>query len=648
MRENRIYGVAALAVILVLFVLVNLIANLTLSGVKVDLTERHLFTLAKGTRATLAKLDEPVTFRLFYSVGLANRYPAVRSFGSRITDLLESFRQASGGKLRVEIVDPAPFSEAEDEAVAAGVRGSDTGGGERFYLGLVGSGPLGARQVIPAITGDREPLLEYDLAKLVVTLTAERKPKLGIISSLPMATGPGGPIMLAQGRSRPYAIYSQLRGSFDVAMLDDKFTEIPADIDVLMIADPNPMTAQQLYAVDQFVMAGKRAMVLVDPFAELASQMDPTTGEPAQFGAVESDLEPLLSRWGIKLEPGKIAADQDFATRINMPGGGNRDPLSYVVWLQLPKEGMNRDDAITGGLDEVLIASAGVLQPVEGRTTTIEPLIQTSTNAALLPVDVVRDARDPRSLITGFVSGGKKLTLAARITGPVASAFPDGPPKPDPQAPAAAAGTSAATEPGYGATARPPLAQSASPINIVVFADCDVMDERLWADVQDMGGQQVIRARADNGNLLLNTAENLAGADSLVDVRSRGEVGRPFLVIEDLQRAAEAKFLARQDALESQLNETEARLNTLSAGGTGANGAVVDAQSRAAIAEAQAQISATRKELRDVQRNLRQDIDDLERLLRMVNIALVPIAVAIAALIVAAWRRHRRTRRRIA
>lgn len=647
MRENRIYGVGALAVIAVLFILVNLVANLTLSGVKVDLTERHLFTLAKGTRTTLAKLDEPVTFRLFYSVSLANRFPAVRSFGNRITDLLDSFKDASGGKLRVEIVDPVPFSDAEDEAVAAGVRGTDTGGGDRFYLGLVASGPLGGREVIPAITGDREALLEYDLAKLVVSLTAERKPKLGVISSLPMDTGPGGPIMAMQGRSRPYAIYSQLKSSFDVQMLVGDFYEIPADFDLLLIADPNPLKPQQLYAIDQFVLAGKRAIVLVDPFAELASQMDPTTGEPAQFGALESDLDPLFARWGIKLEPGKVAADQDFATRVAMPGEGNRQPLSYVVWLQIPKDGMNRDDAITGALDQVLMASSGVLRPLDGRSTTVEPLIQTSVNAALLPVDVVRDARDPRSLAAGFVSGNRKLTLAVRITGPVASLFPDGPPKPavgDKVPPPVVAGAA----PPYGTKERAHLAKSGGPINVVVFADTDVLDERLWAEVQNMGGQQVITARADNGNLLLNSAENLAGSDALIDIRSRGEVGRPFLVIEELQRAAEAKFLARQEALESQLSETEARLTALSGGALGADGAALDAQQKEAIAEAQAQISATRKELREVQRNLRLDIDQLERAIRLINIAMVPIGVAVIALFVAAWRRHRRARRRIA
>jgi ABC-type uncharacterized transport system involved in gliding motility auxiliary subunit len=285
------------------------------------------------------------------------------------------------------------------------------------------------------------------------------------------------------------------------------------------------------------------------------------------------------------------------------------------------------------------MGSAGILEPVEAATTQIEPLVTTSPEAAKIPVDKIAPLPDVAGLLTGFKSDHTRYTLAARIRGPAETAFPDGPPKPTPAKPDEAA------KPDEPAVAPADfLRRSAQPINVVVVADTDMLDDRFWADTRDFFGRRVTVPFANNADFVANAIEVLAGGEDLIDLRSRGSSARPFTVIEDIQRAADERYAAEQRALQDKLKQTQQKLRELT-GSEPASAANLSPEQARAIDEFRAEMVQTLQQLRAVQAALRQDIEWLKAILEFCDIALVPILVAVTAVVLGALRLRRRRRR---
>src|SRR5205823_8716284 len=378
-----------------------------------------------------------------------------------------------------------------------------------------------------------------------------------------------------------------------------------------------------------------KALVFVDPYSELQADERTRPGAPA-----DSDLAPLFKRWGVRLLPNTVAGDRRDAMRVAISGGGGRaQALDYIAWLNLRGEAINHDDVITADLKQLAMGSAGILEPVDGATTKLEPLVTTSTDSTKIPVDKVAPLPDVAGLLTGFKSDDTRYSLAARISGPVETAFPDGPPKP-----AAAAKPDEPPKPADAAPAPDFLRQSAQPINVVVVADTDMLDDRFWADTRDFFGRRVIVPFANNADFVANAIEVLAGGEDLIDLRSRGSSARPFTVVAEIQRAADERYAAEQRALQDKLKQTQQKLRELT-GNDPANPASLSPEQARTIDEFRAEMVATRQQLRAVQAALRQDIEWLKAILEFCDIALVPILVAAAAIVLGALRLRRRRRR---
>jgi ABC-type uncharacterized transport system involved in gliding motility auxiliary subunit len=658
---RRAAALIALAAVAVLFVSVNVIADHALRGSRVDLTQRHLYTLSQGTKSTLGRLDEPVTLRFYYSPRLGDEVPSYGIYAQRVREMLEEYAARAKGKINLEILDPEPFSPVEDRAVAFGLQGVPIDqGGEQVYFGLAATNSTDDQQVIPFFQPDRERFLEYDLTKLVHSLAFPKKTVVGLVTSLPLE----GDFMAAmQGRPlQPYTIIDQLRQLYDVHTLSTEFDKVPDDVDVLMIAHPQNLSDKTLFAIDQFVLKGGKALVFVDPYSETqaahANRYSPPTGGTA------SNLDKLFAAWGVDMEKGKVAGDRRDARRVNAGTTSRSEPIDYVAWLALKSDNLNHDNLITGDLSQINLATAGILKPRDGAKTTFTPLITTSSEAEQIPVDKVEGLPDVSGLLRSFKSEGRPLTLAAEITGPADTAFPDGPPKPaaedkdkdkekdktDPPADAAKpadandAGKSADTkEP----TAAPSLKTAAQPINVVVVADTDILDDRFWVQVQDFFGQHVAIPTAGNGDFVANAIDVLSGGNDLIGLRTRGTSARPFEVVQRIQRAADDRYEANEKELRQQLKDTQEKIKNLEGkGGPGANANVtLAAEQVQAIDNFRTQMIQIRRQLRQVQLALRQDIDHLKAALEFLDIALVPILVGLAAAALGVVRMQRRKRR---
>lgn len=633
--SRRIYAIAALALAAVIFVCINIAADAWITDAKLDLTQNGQFTLARGTRDIIAKIPEPITLKFYYSKKIAADYAQTAAYAKRVHDLLEEYASLSGGKIILEDIDPEPYSAAEDEATGNGLTGAPTDSGDTVYFGLVGTNRIDGKEVIPYFTSERERYLEYDLSTLIYHLSQPQKPVLGIISSLPMDTGAGGIQAAMQGNAQPYAIYSELAETYDTQMLDPSAGAIPANVSVLMVVHPAGLPASAAYAIDQFALRGGRVLVFVDPNSELAGAgagMDPRAG-----GDPSSDLPQLFKAWGVGYSPAKVIGDRELAQAVQT--NDPRDPVTrYPVWLHLTSANFDAKDTVTANLQTLNLASVGALHPLKGATTTFSALVSSSDQAGLLDVEEVRMNPQPQDLMGAIVPTGEIFTIAARIHGPAKTAFPDGPPAP-------------MTAPGQPAPAPlgPQIKQSTGPIDVIVMADSDIFDDRFWVHVENAYGKRVASPFADNGAFVMNAVENLMGSSDLITLRTRAPADRPFTVVKKLQADAEAQFQQQAQALQARMQAVQQRLHELEQGASTDGQATAQGLSAAQQAEIdrfKKELIDTRTALRDVEHNLRKDIDTLGDILTILNIVTVPLLVAGFAVLLAWLRRRRRIRAR--
>ncbi|QDO96215.1 ABC transporter [Ferrovibrio terrae] len=613
----------------------NILVNNGLRDARIDLTEARLYTLSDGTRNVLKAIPEPMTLRFFFSDKLAGNAPQLKQYGNRVRELLERYASLAGGKIRLEVIDPEPFTEAEDRAVQAGLQGAQLPGGQ-LYFGLVGTNALDQQQTITFFQADKEQFLEYDLTKLVYSLSNPTKPTVGILGALPLEYGPGGMMAAMRGQAQPYLILEQIKQFFQVKMLDAaKPEEIDDKISTLILAHPKDLSPQAQYAIDQYVLKGGRLIVFADPYSETMSAMpNPMTGRPMPGGDQSSLLPELFKAWGIEVASGKFVADLALAQRVQTGRSGAAAVVDYVPWLAIPGERLSRDDVVTAELTQINAASMGSIRKLEGATTTVTPLITSSNQAMLMDVKDLDGDPNPQALAEKFKPTGETYMLAARISGTVKSAFPNGAPpveKKDGDKPAVAPAAH--------------VVESAKPINVLLVADADLLDDRFWVRSQQMMGQNMYVPIAANADLLVNAIDNMSGSGDLIGLRSRGRSQRPFEVIDNMRRQAEQQFLARQKQLEQKLETTQKQLADLQSKAQDQSNALLSAEQEAAMTTFRDDLLSTRRELRGVQRELNRDIESLQVLVKFINIGLMPLLAALVAVGLAIVWRQRRIRR---
>ncbi len=616
----------------ILAVGVNMLADRLLARARIDLTENQLYTLSDGTKQVLQGLQDPVTLRLFYSRRLGAAIPAYGAYAERVRAMLDEYVAVARGKVRLEVLDPEPFSETEDRAQALGLQGVPVDqSGEQVYFGLVGQNLLDDERTVPFFQPDRERFLEYDLTRLVWELSNPRRPVLGVISSLPLNGDPRALMMRQPGVGQPYVVMNQLRQFYTVRDIATDAQVIEPDVQVLLVAHAQNLPEQTLYAIDQFVMRGGRLIALTDPHSESQASR-PSPGQPPATNTA-SNLDRLLNAWGIEAPSDKVVLDQRGAWRVRADPRDRVQAVDYLAWFNVPAAGLNRQEIATAELAQVTLASAGAVRQREGANIEFTPLVTTSERTQLVDAARVRQDPSPTRLLAEFQPDNQAHVVVARIRGVLNSAFQGPPPPPE-----------GAERPADFPAHR---ARSEGPANLIVANDADILEDRFWVRVQDFFGQQVTTPFSDNGAFLINLADTMAGGEALVSLRSRGESLRPFEMVEDIRRNAEAQYRQTERGLQERLEATERRLRELRQGPQGQQAnTVITPEQRAEIDRAREEIRRTRGELRRVQLELRRDIDSLETLLRVLNIALVPALLTIFAVGLGVVRARRRAEAR--
>ncbi|MCG8370350.1 MAG: Gldg family protein [Proteobacteria bacterium] len=627
-RSQKRLGASSLVLLLVAFVMAVIVSNQLFKGLRIDLTDNRLYTLSDGTKRIVRDIEEPINLYFYFSDRATRDVPSLRDYANRVREMLEELADAGRGKVRLSVIDPLPFSEEEDRAAQFGLQGAQLGATpDPVYLGLAGVNSVGDEEIIPFFQPEREASLEYDLAKLVSTLASPERSVVGLVSGVSM-TGRFDP--QTQRMQPPWAVYQQADQLFEIRDLGTAFDTVPEDIGLLWIVQPKNLSDTTQYAIDQFVLRGGKALIFVDPVAAVDSTSTESMPQGMPPVGQSSDLPLLFAGWGIEFSSREVVADAQLALQINT-GFGNR-PTRHYGYLGVTSDRIDDNDIVTMELGTLNAATAGRLRAAPDSDISLEPLVTSSPASALLPASRFAFLPDPTELQRGFDPGGEPLVIAARVSGSLPSAFPDGRPAMTPGPDDAGADEGSAAE---------HVPESTESVNLIVVADVDLLSDPMWVQVQNFFGRQIANAFASNGAFVVNALENLAGSSDLIAVRSRGSFSRPFTKVDELRVDAEARFLETQQRLQRELSETERRLAELQASRDDAGSLLLTDEQQAEIDRFVDQRASIRKELRAVQRGLDKDIEDLGMWLKIVNIGLMPLLLTAGTLIVL-WQRRRR------
>lgn len=609
---NKLYSTGALVLLAVLFVVLTMLAGLTLRNLRVDLTENDLYTLSDGTVNILESLDEPITLRLYFSDSASEDLPQIRRYADRVWELMEEMASRADGKLEIERIDPLPFSEQEDDAARYGLEGVPLSqAGDLLYLGVVGTNRIDGLEVLPFASPQRETFLEYDLARMISSLATPDRPRVGLISGLPLA---GGMNPQTGQRNPAWAVHDQWTELFDVQTVQPTAGALPEDLDALVLVHPKRLSEGLLRAIDQFVLGGGRLLAFVDPYAE-ADPGDNPMDPAARFMAErDSSLPALFDAWGVGFDVDRFVADPGRALQVTLQQG--QPPVRHPAILGLTAADMDGEDIVTAQLEVINTASIGAFD-LSGLADGLDAvaLLESSEAAGELPTERLRMAADPASLADELGEGTGVRTLAVRLTGTATTAYPD----------------RAAADDDW---------RREGDLNAILVADTDLLADALWVQRQRFLGQVLLEPFADNGALAVNAVENLLGNADLISIRGRASSDRPFDLVDTLRREAEARLRATEQQLELELREAEARLTELQQARGDADLSILTPEQEAEIDRFMDQRLEIRRQLRQVRRELDSDIEALGGRVKLINIALMPVLVTLFALFIA-WRRRR-------
>lgn len=588
-------------VLAAIFLGAMVVNNTFLNSISIDLTDEKIYSLSKGSKDIAKGIDAPITLYLFFSETNSTGMTVVRDYKTRVQSLLQEYVKLSNGNIRLEIVDPEPFSEAEDQAASFGLTAASTGiGKSTIYFGLAGTNSLDDAMIIGFFDPSKEAFLEYDISSLLFKLNDPEPIYLTIVSDLEVA---GGQNPLTGETTAPYVLYTQLQEIFEVSLISSSDTALPEDTEVLMLWHPQNINQDLLKDIDQFLMTKGKALALLDSHYE----SDPMA-RMGSVGVNQSDL-PLLTSYGINFDGSAVVLDALNGLEVRNPEGGTTRHLGF---LGLTRAQIDANDITSSGLDSINGASFGTLKLGDNSQLTQTVLLSSSTSSDTMPTQGYMATRNPAKFAENFTKGNTAFTLAARYFGPATSHF--------------------ITSDTSDNASQSALTTQTDNLNMVIIADADMAADRFWVQQSNFFGQSVATPFANNGDFIINILENFSGSENLIGIRSRGTFARPFSRVEAIQVVAEEKFRAQEKRLQAQLEQTEAQLVQLQTQG---DSLALTTEQEAAISAFTEQRIAIRKSLRDVQFQLQKDIDELGNVLKLINIVAAPLGLVLLLLLTA-------------
>ncbi len=633
--NKQLLSTTGLILAVILFLSFNIVTNGNLKSARIDLTEDQLYTLSEGTLNIIESLDDPISLRFYYSEQVAQELPSLKSYAQRVKELLEEYRRASNGKIELITINPMPYTDNEQRAKQYGLQGVPIEGeDDPLYFGLAGNNLLDGVESIPFFQPEKEDVLEYDVTKLIYKLSSSNRKTVGVISTLEVNGEDYDPLkgeVPSSDGAEPWAFMAELRQLFNVTVLPIDIQRIPSSIDVLVLIHPKDMVEGTLYAVDQYVLNGGKLISFVDPYSEAdIPEKDPDNPMAAMVYSRSSNLPELFEAWGFKRNGADVVADRKTAIKVDFGARTGNKPIDYVLWQSLPADQLSHEQAVTSQLKKLEVATVGRFETIEGATTTITPLFSSSNEAMLVDKRIVQFRNDPRALLTKYAAGTLSYPYAVRVNGMTKTAFPNG----------------GANKDGIVKKFTSHLDESKQSIDVIAIADVDMLQDRFWVQLQDFYGEQIAYNTSNNIDFLINAIDDMSGNHGLISVRSRAGFSRPFDRVVALKQEAEKHYRTQERELQKTLDETKQRIARMQVERSGSGEDILNPEQQQEIAELRITVNKLQQKLREVQANLRKDIDDLDTKLKFYNIGLVPLIVALLAIITGWLRVRKRTKGR--
>ena len=582
------------------FFSINVITNNILSSARVDFTENKLYSLSNGTISLLKDLKEPIHIRLFVSSNLVKDVPQLSTYANRVETILQTYSNISNGKITLEIIDPKPFSDAEDRAVGMGINSFNaTEMSDALYFGLAATNSTVGQKNIPIFSPERETFLEYDLTSLISDLSQIEKPVISIIDNL----GLNADTRIGKPEQQ---ILKQMKEMFQVEKIDENSNKLNKNTKILMIIHPKFLSDETLYMIDQWILKGGATLIFLDPYAE--TEISRQQGMPPMNP--RSNLKKLLDTWGIKFDDKKAVLDSEFGFRISRNINGRDIQVTNYPWLNIRGEGLNKNESSLSNLSTIVMTTAGSFELIDDKSV-LEPIIISSQNSGLGDAQKAGDPKgDPRDLLPNIKSDNKNLTVAGWVKSNLNTSFRDKKNKDSDQ-----------------------LLKSSKKSNILLVADVDMLMDRNWLTQRG--------AFANNGDFVLNVMEKMVGGNALSDLRGKSTSWRPFEKIIALEKIAEEKFLIEEQMLAKKLKGMEDKIRNLTQNND-EDSDVLSPETIKAIDGFKTEMMTTRSQLRNVKFDLRRDVETLKKWIISINVAILPIIFAGFALILS-LRRKRKT-----
>ena len=597
--KNKLLKITILMSVICFFG-INIISSNILKSFRFDMTSNNLFSLTEGTKNLISNLKEPIHLRLFMSSSIVELAPQLSNYANRVESILNAYENISNGKITLEIIDPKPFSDEEDRAVGMGVSAfGGSSSNDPMYFGLAATNSTTGQKNINVFSPDREPFLEYDITRLIAELAQTKKPLIAILDKLGLEAN-------SRVGKPEQQVLAQMKTLFDVQFLEDSQTEMPKNTKVLMLINPKYLSDNTMFMIDQWILNGGSTLIFLDPYAETEMGLNP--GMPALNP--RSDLKKIINAWGIEFDNKKSIADPKFALRTVRNIKGRQVEVSNYPWIQVGNEGMNQKEAVLAQLSSIVLTNAGSFI-LKDKEISFEPLLTASQFAGMVDADKAGNPQeDPRKLLKDLKTSNEKIIISGWLRDNLNSAFPEG------------------LKDKKGVT------KSIKKSNVLLVGDADMLMDRNWLTKQNLVGQEIATAFANNGDFVLNVVENMIGGSVLSDLRGKGISWRPFLKIAELERKAEEKFLSKEQALAEKLGKMELKIQELTKNNKSEKD-VLSPETIKAIEGFKLEMMSTRAELRTVKFNLRSDVENLKSWIMFINIGLLPTLIAALALLIA-------------
>lgn len=644
------------AILGIFFIVVIAVSAISISQnlgkrARLDITERHLYTLSEGTKEILAELKQPITLKLFYTKTAAMKAPdQIRFYNNYYTyvkALLQEYELQAKGNVILEVIDPRPYTDEELAAIRYGLRRFNITEDESFFFGLVVQTQFGVTKTIDFFSPDRQQFVEYDISYLIDTAITRQKTRLGVLSSLPVMGDSDYMLRMMQmqgqqGR-RKWGIIAHLEKQFEVVSVPAD-TDTIDEVDLLLVIQPKDLPEKTLFAIDQFVLKGGRAIVCVDPHC-IADPPD----RQQQFQGVQhqssSNLPELLKAWGLEMSENTFAGDRSLAPTA--PPNPNRRPEKILSVLKLnPAENcFNKDNPIVADLGEVTMAFPGVLKTLEQDKDTTDlkhvPLLMTSEKGNSWTIENSYELMMPdySAFMRRFRDGTKPVVTGYMVTGHFKSAFPDGIVIPNETAEEGTDENADPNEPTEKTVTG--LTEAAEPGAVVVIADVDFLSDMVAYQRTFFGLATV----GDNSTLILNALENLSGSNRLISIRSRGSYERPFTVVADIEAKAEEDTLDETRKIEAQIQGFQQQLNEKIQSLQGDNkGELINQTILAEKKDIELKLRDAEKHLRDIKMQKRELVEKLKERMRFYCTIPGPVLALLIAVVLGIYRSIKRRR----